>query len=264
MNRPGGLLDRLWGGPEAQDYSLLPADRSFRDLLRAFVLPYLAYVALGGLLPGLLGPDLTQAVRFLVVGALLVYCRRNYAFGPRLAPAHYLMALVGAAAATALWIAILRFDLSLPFWHERLEQGNATEFSLLYWILRTLNSVLLVPIFEELFCRAFIQELAHSSASESSGKAAASGKDQPGLLDRHPHPLAQPPLSTRAIAAATLVFTIGHDTASWAPAILYFLLTTALYAYTRSFKLCILIHAFTNLAIAALVWLRPDMRFLWF
>lgn len=276
MTRPRGFLGRLPGGPgeslgrppgdvQARDFSLLPADRAFRDLLPAFVLPYLAYVALGGLLPGLLGPDLTQAVRLLVVGGLLLSFRRTYAFGPVLKPSHYLIALGGAAAATALWMAVLRLDLSLPFWRDRLEQGNAAEFSLLYWVLRTLNSVLLVPIFEELFCRVFVQELAQSpSSGTASTGAAAVAKGRTALLDRHPSPLALPPFSARAIGIATLVFTIGHDMPSWLPATLYFLLTTALYAYTRSLRVCILIHALTNLTIAALVWLRPDMRFLWF
>ncbi len=33
---------------------------------------------------------------------------------------------------------------------------------------------------------------------------------------------------------------------------------------TRNFRLLVLVHALTNLAIAALVQLRPDLRFLWF
>lgn len=248
---------------ESRDYSLLPGDRTFRDLLPAFLLPYLAYVALGGLLPGLIGPDLTQAVRFLAVGGLLLLFRRNYSLGPGLTPVQCLIALAGAAAAAALWIASLRFCLSLPLWSAKLEAAEGAEFSLLYAALRTLNSVLLVPVFEELFARAYVQEIAHPGPG--SGQEGAGGVRGPGgLLDRKPRPLPRPPLSARAAAAAAAVFALGHDPASLLPAVLYYLLTTAIYAYTRSFRTVVAVHALTNLAIAAAVWSRPDMRFLWF
>jgi hypothetical protein len=115
---------------------------------------------LGGLLPGLLGPDLAQAVRFVAVAGLLLYFRRRYAFGPRLTPVQALLALVAAVAATAIWVASLRLTLTLPIWQDKLSQANATEFSVLYAVLRSLNSVLLVPIFEELFVRAYMPTLA--------------------------------------------------------------------------------------------------------
>lgn len=239
---------------QAQDFSLLPKDRSFRDLLLPFLLPYLAYVGLGGLLPGILGPDLTQVVRFLAVGGLLLRFRRDYAFGPRLMPAQALLAAAAAAAATLLWVAMLRFDLSLPFWKDRLAAADAADFSLLYFVMRALNSVLLVPVLEEIFMRVYVQEAA---------LAPVPGEDA-GVLDRRPRPLSSPPLAARALAVATVFFSLGHDLPSLAPAAAYYLLTSALYAWTRNFRACMLAHALTNLALAALVWLRPDCRFLWF
>lgn len=240
---------------EAPDYSLLPKDATFRDLLLPFVLPYLAYVALGGLLPGLLGPDLAQAVRFVAVAALLFHFRRRYAFGPRLTPGQALLALFAAAIATAVWVGTLRLALALPAWQDKLAKANAAEFSVLYAVLRSLNSVLLTPLFEELFTRAYVMEAALPPGPGQQGE---------GLMERKPRSLPLPPLVGRSILAATVIFALGHDTASIGPAVIYFLLTTAFYAWTRNFKAVILVHALTNAALAVLVWLRPDMRFLWF
>lgn len=243
---------------EAQDFSLLPKDRTFRDLLPAFLLPYLAYVAIPGLLSGLIGPDLAQAVRFLAVGGLLLLFRRSYAFGPRLGAAQAGVAVVAAVAATLVWIVSLRLLLELPFWRERFEAARGTDFSLLYAVLRTLNSVLLVPVFEELFCRVWVQELAHPSPERGPDPG------RPGLLDRFPRRLPAPPLSARAVLVAAAVFALGHDLPSILPAVLYFLITAAAYAHTRSFRAVILIHALANLGVAAAAWTRPDFRFLWF
>lgn len=251
---------------DAADYSLLPKDRTFRDLLLPFVLPYLAYVALGGLLPGLLGPDLAQAIRFVVVAGLLFRFRRSYSFGPRLTPAQALLALAAAAVATVLWVGALRLALALPAWQDKLAKANATEFSLLYAVLRSLNSVLLTPVFEELFIRAYVMEAATGLASAGVAGSLPPGPGQQGdgLMERKPRSLPLPPLVGRSVLAATVLFAIGHDTASIGPAVIYFLLTTGFYAWTRNFKAVILVHAFTNAALAALVWMRPDMRFLWF
>lgn len=239
----------------APDFSLLPKDRTFRDLLLPFALPYLAYVALGGLLPGLIGPDLTQIARFLAVGGILLRFRKSYAFGPSLTASQVLLAAAAAVAATALWVAMLRLDLALPFWREKLETANAAEFSLLYAVFRTLNSVLLVPVLEEIFVRVYVQEAALAPTPDAAGT---------GWPDRRPRPLAAPPLSVRAVAVAAALFALGHDLPSMLPAAAYFLLTTAVYARTRSFRSVMLVHALTNLALAILVNTRPDLRFLWF
>ena len=240
---------------DAADYSLLPKDATFRDLLLPFVLPYLAYVALGGLLPGLLGPDLAQGVRFAAVAGLLFHFRKRYAFGPRLTRPQALFALAAAAVATALWVGSLRLALHLPFWQDKLAQAQASEFSLLYAVLRGLNSVLLTPIFEELFVRVYAMEAALPPGPGRQGES---------LLERKPRSLPLPPLVARSVLAATVIFALGHDPASIGPAVIYFLLTTACYAWTRNFRAVILIHALTNAALAVLVWLRPDLRFLWF
>jgi hypothetical protein len=242
-------------GRGSADFSLLPADRSFRDSLPAFALPYFAYVGLGTVLPQFLGPDLTQAVRFLVVLGLLLYFRRNYRFGPSLRPFHYALGLLFALVATGLWVATLRGMLALPGWSPRLAAAEGTEFSLLYAVLRTANSVLLVPIFEELLTRAFIPELLLPPRKDAEGR---------GMLDRFPPALSAPPLAAGTVAMAALLFALGHDLPSVLPAILYYVFTAAIYFKTRNFRLLILIHALTNLALAGLVFWRADFRYLWF
>jgi hypothetical protein len=240
---------------QAADYSLLAKDRTFRDQLPAFVLPYFAYVGMVPLVGGFLGPDLAQAARFLVVAALLLHFRRAYAFGPRLSPAHLPIALAVAALATVLWISALRPMLSLPHFQPQLAKALDQDYSLLYFALRAANSILLVPLFEELLTRAYIPEAALAPAADQKGL---------GLFDRRPRPLPAPPLAARAVAAAAMLFALGHDLASWPAALLYYLLVTACYAWTRNFRLCVLIHALVNLALAVLVLSRPDMKYLWF
>jgi hypothetical protein len=83
-------------------------------------------------------------------------------------------------------------------------------------------------------------------------------------MDAHPKALGAPPLSASSVIGSTLFFTLGHDVSAWIPAALYFALTTWLYARTRSFRLCVLVHALTNLAIAVALLRHSEMRFLWF
>ena len=85
------------------DFSLLPKDRSFGDLLPTFFLPYFAYVAIPGFLSELIGPDLAQLLRFAVVGGLLVRFRKAYAFGPRLTAPQALLALAAHVLLDLSW-----------------------------------------------------------------------------------------------------------------------------------------------------------------
>jgi hypothetical protein len=66
------------------------------------------------------------------------------------------------------------------------------------------------------------------------------------------------------VIGSTALFTLGHNMSAWLPAVLWFGFTTWVYARTRSFRVCILMHALTNLAIAIAVVKYPGLRFLWF
>jgi hypothetical protein len=242
------------------DYSLLPRDRSFGQSLAPFLLPYAAYVGLGALPASLLAPEASGPLRFLAVAALLFAFRKRYRFGPPLTARQVWMSLLGALAALALWILSLRFCLALSWWHARLAVAEAAPLATGYWVGRAVNSALLVPVFEELFCRAWLMELFQGLPRGPGGFSARLG----ARLDDHPGPLAAPPLSAASVLGATLLFSLGHEAAAWLPAALYFLFTTWLYRKTASFRVCIAVHGLVNLALAVLVAWRPEMRFLWF
>jgi membrane protease YdiL (CAAX protease family) len=123
-----------------------------------------------------------------------------------------------------------------------------------------LNSVLLVPVFEELFCRGYVGELLHGMPPVPGGFSARLGM----RMDERPAPLSQPPLDRRAVYGSALIFVLGHPLAAWPAALAYFALTTLLYRKTRSFRACVLAHACVNLGIALLVMEVPGMRFLWY
>lgn len=245
--------------PGAADYGLLPRDRSFAQSLPAFVLPFAAYVILPSVLGPLLRPAHADGARFLIVAALLIAFRKSYRFGPAFTARQLGFAAAAAVAALGIWFACYRLALALPWWRPQLASAAAAQFDGAYWITRTLNSVLLVPIFEELFCRAWVGELLHGLKGAGSFTARLGTR-----FDDHPGPLAAPPLSRAAVVGSTLVFTLGHNTSAWPAAAAYFLFTTWVYRKTGSFRACVLIHALGNLGIALLVRIGPDLRFLWF
>ena len=246
--------------PGGTDYGLLPRERSFSQSLPAFLFPYVAYVALASLPQRFLSPLLSDCLRFAVVAALLWAFRRSYRFGPRLRPGQIAIACAAAPAALAVWVVSYRLSLALPWWQSHLASAAAAKPSDAYFVLRTLNSVFLVPIFEELFCRAWLGELLFGLPASPGGFSARLGH----RMDDHPVALANPPLSRLSAWGCALVFTIGHNASAWIPAMIYFAGTTWIYRRTRSFRMCMLIHGLVNLGIAGLVWALPELRFLWF
>lgn len=267
--RPAEAGNPLLGGPDAsegRDYSLLPRDRTFAQSLPAFLFPYIAYVGLGSLPSGPAGPEAAGLLRFIVVAGLLWFFRRSYRFGPPLRLRSIPIAAVAVAAAGLLWIAAYRLSLALPWWRAHLAPAESFPMAQSYWVFRTLGSVLLVPLFEELLCRGYLMELLAEAGRAGYGRIGKGpeGRRIGGRMEEYPAPLDAPPLSPWAVVGSTLLFTLGHDPSAWLPAAAYFGFTTWIYAKTRSFRICVLVHAFTNLAIAAAVWRFQAMRFLWF
>ncbi len=243
------------------EFGLLPRDRTFARSLPAFLLPYLAYVALASLPHGLLTPAGAEALRFAVVAALMLAFRKSYSLGPRLTVRQAVLAFGAAFAALALWFFLYRAALALPFesFRTRLDDAAATEPGPAYAALRALNSVLLVPLFEEWLCRAYVAELMSGLPRGGPFSARLAAR-----MDERPASLAAPPLAKAAVWGAALVFVLGHGVAAWPAALAYFAFTTALYRKTGSFRACVMVHALVNLAIAVLVQLDPALRFLWY
>lgn len=248
------------GPAPGADYGLLPRDRSFAQSLPAFLIPFVAYVALPALLGRFLSPEASEAARFAVVASLLWFFRKDYRFGPALTGRQFALGAAAALAAIGLWILCYRLALALPWWRPQLASAAAAQPSDLYWLGRTLNSVLLVPVFEELFCRAWLGEMLYGVPKGPGSYTARLGN----RMDDHPVALSAPPLSCAAVIGCTLVFAAGHNLSAWAAAAVYFLFTTWLYRKTGSFRACVLVHALVNLGLAALVRLGPEWRYLWF
>ena len=242
------------------DLGLLPRDRSFAQSLPAFLFPYVAYVGLASLPQRFLPAEAAYGLRFAAVAALLWCFRRKYRFGPALGPGQIAIACAAAPVVLALWILCYRLSLALPWWQPQLASAGAARPSDLYIVLRTLNSALLVPVFEELFCRAWLAELLFGLPSAPGGFSARLGR----RMDDHPVALAAPPLSRLSAWGCALLFTIGHNASAWLPALVYFGVTNWIYRRTRSFRVCVLIHGLVNLGIAGLVRAFPDLAFLWF
>jgi membrane protease YdiL (CAAX protease family) len=160
----------------------------------------------------------------------------------------------------AAWILLYRLGLALPPFRAQMDAASAADPGRAYAMMRTLNSVLLVPLFEELFCRAYVGELLGGMSAGPGGFSARLGL----RMDEHPVALAEPPLNRRAVLGSTLIFVLGHPVAAWPAAVAYFALTTFVYRKTRSFRACVLVHALVNLGIAVLALAVPGMRFLWY
>ena len=190
------------------DFGLLPRDRSFAQSLPAFLWPYFAYVALATLPHRFLPPAAAEALRFAVVGGLMLAYRRSYRLGPALTARQALAAVGLALAALALWVFLYRLTLALPFsfFRSDLDAAAAADPGPLYAVLRGMNSILLVPVFEELFCRAYLGELLTGMPSRPGGLTARLGL----RMDAHPAPLSEPPARGGAAWGCALAFTLGH------------------------------------------------------
>jgi hypothetical protein len=242
-------------------FGLLPRDRPFAASLPAFLFPYLAYVALAAWPHRFLPAAAAEALRFAVVALLMAAYRRAYRLGPPLSVRQAAAAALLAPAALGLWLFLYRLVLALPLpaFRTQLDLAAAAAPGAAYVILRTLNSVLLVPLFEELFCRAYVGELLAGLKRGPGGFSARLAL----RMEETPAPLPEPPARGAAARGSAVVFALGHGIAAWPAALAYFAVTTAFYRRTRSFRACVLVHGLVNLGIAGLAQLGPGMRFLW-
>ena len=236
-----------------KNYNLLPGQKTFEGLLLPFLAPYLIYTLFSTFWPDLLGMESSQVAKLIGVSLVLTILWRNYRF-PLLNPRHLGIAALTTLPALALWIAPLYL-----FVETSPEVGEKT-FTDTYFILRIINSVILVALFEELLMRVYLMEwFFRASTRLRNGTLIDSVMD---TLDEKPSPRESLPLNRFSVVATTLIFTLGHAQVEYLSAILYFAFTTWIYHLTKSLWVCILIHALTNLAIAFMV-KELGMHFLW-
>ena len=81
-------------------YQLLPEHKRFQALLLLYLSPYVVYVAFSNIPETMLSMDVSQGLKFLATGAVLIWFGKHYRFGP-------LKAIHGTIALLALPIALL-------------------------------------------------------------------------------------------------------------------------------------------------------------
>lgn len=237
---------------------LLPDDRDYQSLLWPFLIPYLVYVAISSIPEAVLPADPASIAKLLLTGTVLIYYRRCYRFG-RFEPIHVIVALLMLPAALLSWIGpfYLLDGLGLA---DVTTTATADSFSAFYFYLRLTNSVLLVPIFEELFVRVYMMGWLYQAGEQRKGRGVFNAILE--TFEQQPSSVNGLPLSLFSVVGATIVFAAGHQTFEYPSAVSYFLLTTWLYKKSGSLWVCIVIHALTNLSIGLLA-RYGGMAWLW-
>ena len=237
-------------------FNRLDSDKSFQGQLWPFFLPYALYVSIGSLPDAWMRPETNQLIKLLVVGSVMVFYSRRYQPG-RFSGRDLGISLPGALVALLLWVAPL---LLISGAKAPVEGGGAAQWSAVYVVLRGINSVLLVAVFEELFLRVYLTQWVYQASRRN---------DQKNRLDafldtwsQKPMALPRLPLNRISVTATTILFAAGHGMQEWVSAIFYFLWTSYLYHKTQSLWVCILVHALTNLGVLLLVRFG-GMTFLW-
>ena len=227
---------------------LLPQDHSYYALLWPYVTPYLVYVAISSIPESILAADAAEIVKLAATSAAMLFFWKSYAFG-KLKFGHVSMAVAALPVALIAWI--------LPF--HLLEAVGVADgittsfdrsFSDLYFLVKLINSVVLVAVFEELLMRVYIMGWFFQAGLQRNEKGLLGSIME--TLDQTPSFNGILPLSTFSVVGATIIFAAGHQAHEYLSAICYFLFTTWLYKKAGSLWVCIVIHGLTNLAIALL------------
>jgi membrane protease YdiL (CAAX protease family) len=235
-------------------FNSLPLTKSYSQSLVPFGSAYAAYVAVD-LIPTPCA-EYNQAIKLIICTLCLLIFRGNFAFKlPNLSCCTW--ALLSTPVGLFVWV--------FPYWLISGGSSQALDTSAsspAYWILRTVNSVVIIAIAEELFVRAYLSEWFFQAGSKSSGTS--------GLLnalretfDGLPAKFTKVPISLFSFLGAGLIFTVGHSPKEFISAILYYSVTHAVYYKTGSLTAVMLIHGLVNLCIALAVKFG-GLTFLWF
>ncbi len=233
--------------------NLLPAEKSFEQLLLPYFAPYFLYTFLTTFWPELMDMESSQATKLVLVSLAMLYFAKHYRL-PAIELKVVGVALLATPVALGLWLAPLYLFVDTT--------PGAIDKPLTdtYFYLRLFNSVVLVAIFEELLTRVYLVEWFYAAGQSIKEKGPFAALMD--TLDEHPKVRDTLPLSALSVGLATLIFTLGHAKVEYLSAVLYFGFTFWIYHLTRSIWSCILVHALTNLAIAFMV-KELGMYFLW-
>jgi uncharacterized protein len=246
-----GAAPQEGDGPERAELTTSgPATTDASDIV-PYVVPMVAYVALGSLepyLPSVSGHPsgvwypLGYGARVVIVAALAWYFRatwRDFRPWPRL-PTFALAVLIGLFV-WALWVGLDGWYPSLPFLGKRVGFDMAALDPVARWffiVIRMLGLVVLVPVIEELFWRSFLIRW---------------------LADPDFQKIPVGRVTLTAAAVTSIAFALVHP--EWLPG----LLTGALWAWllwrTKSLAACLVSHAVANLALGIYVIATGDWKY---
>jgi CAAX prenyl protease-like protein len=206
--------------------------QSHRQQLLAHVVPmfvFLGLLALSQLLSGSVVLPHAEfwiyPVQTILCGALLLWFRRCYEFH-RLKNVAFIL-LIGFGV-FVIWIAPQRFFNFPPRnvgFDPSLLSGNPAN----YWLsvtFRFLRLVVVVPVLEEIFWRAFLLRF---------------------VIDEHFEQVPFGKFRWLSFAIVTVAFTFSHSRADWLAASICSVLYNVVAYVSRSLASCILAHAITNL-----------------
>ena len=188
----------------------------------------LAFSQLLGRIVGLRHPEFwIYPAQTLLCGALLIWFRRCYEFH-RLKKTAF--ALLVALVVFAIWIAPQQF-FNFPSRIVGYDPSALSNNAGIYWLsvaFRFLRLVIVVPMMEEIFWRAFLLRF---------------------LIDEHFERVPFGKFSWLSFALVTVAFTLSHSRPDWLAAFLCGALYNVVAYRSRSLTSCILAHASTNLLL---------------
>ena len=208
--------------------------QSQRRQLLAHVVPmfvFLGLLAFSQLLSGRVGlrhPEFwIYPVQTILCGTLLIWFRRRYEFHRlKNAAFTFLVALV----VFLIWIAPQQF-FNFPPRIVGYDPTAVSDNAAIFWLsvaFRFLRLVIVVPVMEEIFWRAFLLRF---------------------LIDEHFERVPFGKFSWLSFSIVTLVFAFSHSRADWLPGLICGALYNVVAYRSRSLTSCILAHAMTNLLL---------------
>lgn len=209
------------------------------DLLRPYLIPYIAYVGIATLATDL-GRVADYSLRLVITAGLLVFLWKRFQriTGPNSIGMSILVGIGAGLVGVVLWIALL-----LPF--QSATDGEA--FGAPAFALRLAAASLVVPFIEELLFRGYILGFVTQWQA-----ARAAGTRQPFsfALDRQSvHEITPGAWTWAAVGISSAIFAAGHAPIQWPAAFAYGVLMSSLWIVRRDLITPITAHAVTNFVL---------------
>ena len=208
---------------------ILPTEKTFLQSFIPYFGPYAIYVAIGAIPDTFLSLEIKQIVKLIAVSIAMAWFFKQYRFG-KLESRHIGISVIAAPIAILLWV--------VPFYYIKGQEGAGDGFSITYFILRMINTALLVAVFEELFLRVYLMQWFYQAGNQIKEKGFIGSILD--TFDQKPDSLTRLPLSYFSVVMVTILFTAGHTIKEWVSAILYFSFTNYVYRKSGSIWVCFL------------------------